>query len=152
MGVCMYLLMKMQPKNETGIPAPEKRSSPPGPEAGKGEVKKATVIHLYNTNSSPLWQSLPIRMLSDVEEYLDEEYFSVLGGLCGAEIVIVLSQMDAESGIIALSDDGLFIDIPKFPLEQLLEELGIEDIEEVESIDPKELALKVWQYYQKNQQ
>jgi hypothetical protein len=32
----MYLLMKMQPKNETGIPAPEKRSSPPGPEAGKG--------------------------------------------------------------------------------------------------------------------
>jgi hypothetical protein len=37
-------------------------------------------------------------------------------------------------------------------LEQLLEELGIEDIEEVESIDPKELALKVWQYYQKNQQ
>jgi hypothetical protein len=25
--------------NQTGIPAPEKRSSPPGPEAGKGEMR-----------------------------------------------------------------------------------------------------------------
>jgi hypothetical protein len=116
-------------------------------------MKKAKVIHLYNTNSSPLWQSLPVRLLNDAEEYLDEEYFSVLGGLVNAEVVIILSQMDESSGIIGLTEDALFVDIPEFPME-LSEEFGIEeldadDIEKLESIDPKQLAVKVWQHYQK---
>jgi hypothetical protein len=34
----MYLLMKMQSNTQTGIPAPEKRSASPGPEAGKGSM------------------------------------------------------------------------------------------------------------------
>jgi hypothetical protein len=117
------------------------------------EVEKATVIHLYNTNSSPLWRDLPVRLLDEAEEYVDDEYFAYLGGFCGAKVVILMGQMDYSSGIIAIDEEGQYIDIPKFPME-LLEELGVdaENIEDLGDIPPKKLAQMVYCYYQKTQQ
>ena len=115
-------------------------------------MKKAKVIHLYNTNSSPLWQALPIKMLNLAEELVDDEYFAYLGGLCGAEIVILMGQMDDSSGVIAISEEGQYIEIPPIPNEWFSDKTDEEIEEWISGFDPKTLAKMVFQHYQKTQQ
>ncbi|MCR6692730.1 MAG: hypothetical protein MRT15_10080 [archaeon YNP-LCB-003-016] len=144
--------MKMQPKNETGIPAPEKRSAPPGPEAGKGEVKRATVVRLYNTNTSPLWKVPIAKMLNLAEEYCEDEYFAVLGGLCGAKLIVIMHQVDDESGLIAVDEEGMPVEIPEIPLSWFAEKWEEEIEEWVNGFSPEVLAKMVFQHHQKTQQ
>jgi hypothetical protein len=129
-----------------GTPTPNKSPTPAGAEVGE-RAKRATVVRLYNTNDSPLWD-LKVRLLNLAEECTSDEYFAVLGGLCGAEVVIILGEEDAETGILAFDENGHYVEIPEIPLEWWEEKYDYEVYEWVNK-NPEDLAKKVFEHYQK---
>jgi ribosome biogenesis SPOUT family RNA methylase Rps3 len=101
--------------------------------------RKCQIIHLYNTNESPLWNLNP-RLLTDVEEFLPDEYFAYLGHMVGAEVVIIMGQADTDSGVLALDMEGMPVEIPKLSVEKLREHLSVTDPERLAKMDPEKLA------------
>jgi hypothetical protein len=134
-----------------GSPAPIKRSSPPGPEAGEGE-KKAIVITFYNTNGSPLWELLGIKLLNMAEGFCEDEYWSILGGLCGAKVVLLFGQANAPTGILALSEDANIIELPVIPSEWFADKKRTEVLEWISGFSPEVLAKMVFEHHQKTKQ
>jgi hypothetical protein len=115
-----------------------------GGEEGENGVKnfmgrKCQIVHLYNTNESPLWNLRP-RLLTDEEEFLPDEYFAYLGHMVGAEVVIIMGQADADSGVLALDIEGAVVEIPKFSVEKLREHVPDADPEKLAKMDPEKLA------------
>ena len=73
---------------------------------------EVALIHLFDTNSSKLWQLA--RPLSPKEEKLLQKYYieDLQIEAYGEEIpylVILMTQMDETSGILALTEDGIII-------------------------------------------
>ena len=121
------------------------------------KMKGTKVVLLFNTNSSELWQLNP-RSLNSIEEYVDDEYFRYLGNQIGAELIILLGQTDAETGILAFDEEGNLLEVPELPEEVLQKHFGLEfdpydvnSLEKLEEINPKVLAKKVIRYYNARQ-
>jgi hypothetical protein len=89
------------------------RETPVGKEEGYGEgaTPKSPIgirpvfVKLINTNSSPLWGLKP-QILSDKEALKPASYFKKMGAEKGAYLIIYLGQMDGESGILMISEEG----------------------------------------------
>jgi hypothetical protein len=101
--------------------------------------RKCQIIHLYNTNESPLWNLRP-RLLTDEEEFLPDEYFAYLGHMVGAEVVIIMGQADADSGVLALDMEGMLVEIPEASAEKLSKYIHDADVEKLAKMDPEKLA------------
>jgi len=102
-------------------------------------MEKCQIVHLYNTNESPLW-SLKPRLLTDEEELLSDDYFAYLGSLVGAEVVIIMGQADAETGLLALDLEGNPIEVPEATVEKLSKHVPEADVEKLAEMDPEKLA------------
>ena len=101
--------------------------------------KKCQIVHLYNTNESPLWTLKP-RLLTDEEELLSDDYFAYLGHLVGAEVVIIMGQADAETGLLALDLEGNPVKLPEATVERLSKHVPDADVEKLAEMDPEKLA------------
>jgi hypothetical protein len=70
-------------------------------------IEEPIIVELYNTNTSPIWKLIDKGRFLKKDEYdVPEDYWFEKAKAANAKLVIVLNQMDDDSGVIAFDECG----------------------------------------------